>query len=46
MAVPPISRQPSCRYCLHEDHVFSRCLAEIGDALCPCPPHSPIGVYI
>jgi hypothetical protein len=43
MAVPPISRLPACRYC---DHVFSRCLAEIaGEALCPCPPHQPPGIY-
>lgn len=47
MAERPLSRQPSCRYCDHEDHPFSRCLLEIADtgAMCPCPPHRPIGVY-
>jgi hypothetical protein len=54
MAVPPISRQPACRYCDHEAHVFTRCHAELGRAvdddrsvalLCPCPPHRPNGIY-
>lgn len=45
---PPVSRQPSCRFCDHEAHVFTRCHAELargvavvdeGDALIPllCP---------
>jgi hypothetical protein len=51
---PPLSRQPSCRYCDHDDHVFTRCHAELGRAvddghsiplLCPCPPHRPNGIY-
>lgn len=44
-----MSRQPSCRYCDHEEHVFTRCHALLGDAgvaLCPCPPHHPIGIYL
>jgi hypothetical protein len=45
MAELPISRQPACRYCEHEDHVFTRCLADLDGAMCPCPPHQPPGVY-
>lgn len=48
MAVPPISRQPACRYCDHEEHTFTRChalLDDAGNALCPCPPHRPNGIY-
>jgi primosomal protein N' len=45
MAVLPISRQPVCRYCDHEEHVFSRCEADLGSAMCPCPPHHPPGIY-
>lgn len=49
MAERPVSRQPSCRYCDHEDHVWTRCHALLdgdGTALCPCPPHRPIGIYL
>jgi hypothetical protein len=47
MSERPISRQPACRYCEHEEHVFSRCLLELGGgAMCPCPPHHPIGIYL
>lgn len=43
----PISRQPVCRYCDHEDHVFTRCLLDLGGgATCPCPPKSPTGIYL
>lgn len=45
MSERPLSRQPSCRVCDHEEHVFTRCHAELGDALCPCPPHRPTGIY-
>lgn len=47
MADLPLSRQPSCRYCEHDDHVFTRCLLEIPGTggLCPCPPHKPNGIY-
>lgn len=43
----PLSRQPSCRICEHDDHVFTRCGSEFGDTgvLCPCPPKKPTGVY-
>lgn len=43
----PLSRQPACRYCDHDDHVFTRCGSEFGDSgvLCPCPPHHPNGIY-
>jgi hypothetical protein len=47
MAELPISRQPACRYCGHEDHVFTRCLLELVEgAACPCPPHLPPGIYV
>lgn len=47
MAEPPISRQPVCRYCDHEDHIYSRCLLELDNsAMCPCPPHHPLGIYL
>lgn len=47
MAERPVSRQPECRYCEHEDHTFTRCHALVGEhALCPCPPHRPIGIYL
>lgn len=26
---PPLSRQPSCRLCGHEEHVFTYCHAEL-----------------
>lgn len=26
---PPLSRQPPCRLCDHEEHVFTRCHAEL-----------------
>lgn len=26
---PPVSRQPSCRFCDHEAHTFTRCHAEL-----------------
>lgn len=46
MAELPVSRQPACRYCSHEEHVFTRCEALLGEtALCPCPPHRPNGIY-
>ncbi|WP_158546616.1 hypothetical protein [Haloferax sp. Atlit-4N] len=47
MSERPVSRQPSCRYCDHEEHTYTRCHAELGDptALCPCPPHRPNGIY-
>lgn len=48
MAELPISRQPVCRTCDHEEHVFTRCHALLdatGAALCPCPPHRPNGIY-
>lgn len=55
MFTPPLSRQPSCAYCDHEHHEFTRCHAELGRALdddghsipllCPCPPHRPTGIY-
>jgi len=51
----PLSRQPSCRMCAHEEHVFTACHAELGRStdeaghslplLCPCPPHRPTGIY-
>lgn len=45
MTDQPLSRQPECRYCDHEDHVF-RCGLELdGGAVCPCPPHLPVGIY-
>lgn len=45
MFQPPLSRQPSCRYCApHEEHL-TRCLLEVDGAMCPCPPHAPIGQY-
>jgi hypothetical protein len=25
----PVSRQPACRYCEHEEHVHTRCHAEL-----------------
>jgi hypothetical protein len=47
MSERPVSRQPSCRYCEHEEHVYSRCLLELAGAaaMCPCPPHLPPGIY-
>lgn len=27
---PPLSRQPACRYCDHEEHVYTRCHAELA----------------
>lgn len=46
MAELLVSRQPTCRYCSHEEHTFARCEALLdGDALCPCPPHLPLGIY-
>jgi hypothetical protein len=43
----PLSRQPSCPFCEHEHHEFTRCHSEFADSgvLCPCPPHRPTGVY-
>lgn len=53
--MPPVSRQPECRFCTHESHTFTRCHAELGRAsddeghsiplLCPCPPQRPTGIY-
>ncbi len=56
MSAPLVSRQPSCRLCDHEEHVYTRCHAERSAAavdddelsvplLCPCPPHRPTGIY-
>lgn len=46
MSERPLSRQPSCRYCSHEHHEFTRCHADLDHgALCPCPPSRPIGLY-
>lgn len=46
MTERPLSRQPECRYCDHEDHGFFRCGLELDcGAMCPCPPHLPIGIY-
>lgn len=55
MFKPPVSRQPSCRYCGCEEHVFTRCHSELGRVtdsegrsvplLCPCPPKKPLGIY-
>lgn len=36
---PPLSRQPSCGTCSHEEHIFFACED------CPCPPHRPTGIY-
>lgn len=41
----PLSRQPSCPCCDHEHHEFTRCEADLGGALCPCPPKRPTGIY-
>lgn len=47
MSERPVSRQPPCRVCDHEEHVYTRCLLELaGGAVCPCPPHHPNGIYI
>lgn len=27
---PPLSRQPSCPFCDHEEHVYTRCHAELA----------------
>lgn len=32
MFEPPLSRQPSCPLCDHEEHVFTRCHAELTRA--------------
>lgn len=32
MVEPPLSRQPSCSLCDHEEHVFTRCHAELARA--------------
>lgn len=47
MSERPLSRQLPCRYCEHDEHVFTRCGSEFGDSgvLCPCPPHHPNGIY-
>jgi hypothetical protein len=55
MFTPPVSRQPDCRFCAHERHLYTRCHAELGRAtdddghsvalLCPCPPSRPTGIY-
>lgn len=45
MAELPLSRQPACRVCGHEEHVFFRCGLDLGGAMCPCPPHRPLGIY-
>ena len=42
----PLSRQPSCALCSHEHHEFTRCHADLGGALCPCPPRQPTGIYL
>ena len=34
----PLSRQPACGQCSHEEHVFFDCE-------CGCPPHWPTGIY-
>jgi hypothetical protein len=39
MAELPISRQPACGHCGHEEHVIFACED------CPCPPHRPTGIY-
>lgn len=45
MTVRPLSRQPECPVCEHEAHAI-RCLMDLdGDAMCPCPPHLPTGLY-
>lgn len=45
MSERPLSRQPSCRYCEHEEHVVFRCELDVGGAMCPCPAHLPPGIY-
>lgn len=39
MTEPPLSRQPACGTCHHEEHVFFACED------CLCPPHRPTGIY-
>jgi len=36
---PPISRQPSCGTCGHEEHALFDC------DWCLCAPHLPTGIY-
>lgn len=53
--MPPMSRQPECRLCGCEEHIFTRCHTELGRVtdsdghsvalLCPCPPKRPTGIY-
>jgi hypothetical protein len=38
MAELPISRQPACGTCSHEEHIFFACE-------CGCEPHRPTGIY-
>lgn len=46
MTERPLSRQPECRVCAHEDHAVFRCEMDLGDGvMCPCPPHLPTGIY-
>jgi primosomal protein N' len=36
---PPLSRQPACGQCGHEEHIFFACED------CLCGAHDPTGVY-
>lgn len=53
MFTPPLPRQPSCRLCGHEEHVYTTCELTRSAATeddqppppCPCPPHQPTGIY-
>lgn len=45
MTERPLSRQPECRLCGCEAHIF-RCGMDLGDGVaCPCPPRLPTGIY-
>lgn len=35
----PVSRQPACGHCGHEEHIFFAC------EWCLCQAHEPTGIY-
>ena len=39
MTDQPLSRQPSCQHCSHEEHIVFPCED------CLCPAHLPTGIY-